>query len=223
MGSDVAEVAGLARVLAHEVCIRLLDSLTQGEATVSELTSRLELEQPRVSSHLALLREAGLVMATENGRQRVYSLATPSVPLSLSTLRSLARDLRPGSINAEVPVTEDAPIKQARTCYDHLAGRAGVQLLDSLLERGWLEARGERAFDLSEAGEAALLSQGVDVGSARRARRSFAVGCQDWTERRLHLGGALGAALLVRLVQTGRAKLVAGSRVVHLSDAGVAL
>lgn len=223
METEVTALAWLARVLGHETCVRLLDSLTQGEATVTELTTRLDLEQPRVSSHLALLREAGLVKASEQGRQRVYRLASASVPLSLSTLRTLAANLRPGALSAEVPGLEDAPIRQARTCYDHLAGRAGVLLLDQLLERGWLEARAERSFELSAEGEAALTGQGINVSAARRARRGFAVGCQDWTERRLHLGGALGAALLARLVETDRAKLIAGSRVVRLSQPEVAL
>src|SRR5207237_1178688 len=93
-----------------------------------------------------------------------------------------------------------------------LACRLG---LDQPLERGWLRAEGERV-ELTPAGEAALAAEGVDVAEARRARRAFAVGCLDWTERRHHLGGALGAAVLRRLLAGGRARLRPGSRVVHM-------
>ena len=218
---DASAVAGLARVLADETRVRLLDELTAGEASVSDLACRLEIDQPRVSTHLQLLRVAGLVEAHARGRSRVYALHGEAPALALSTLRTLAPS--PPAFRskaAAAAVKLDAPIRQARTCYDHLAGVAGVQVLDDLLDRGWLRAEGER-FELTPEGEAALAGHGVDVAEARRARRAFAVGCLDWTERRVHLGGALGAAVLRRLLAGGPAKLVPGSRVVRMKP-GVA-
>lgn len=220
MGSDARAVAGLAKVLAHQTCVRLLDELTAGEATVSDLVSRVQLDQPRVSSHLGLLRDAGLVVFQGRGRQRLYALRGASPAMALATLRTLAADVAPASgQGAGDRVATDAPIRLARTCYDHLAGAAGVRLLDSLLEREWVTARGERDFDLTAAGSAALERQGVDLVAARRARRAFAIGCPDWTERRSHLGGALGAALLGALLAGGGASLEPGGRVVRMTEA----
>ncbi|HEY8641536.1 MAG TPA: metalloregulator ArsR/SmtB family transcription factor [Candidatus Dormibacteraeota bacterium] len=213
---DTAAVSALARVLADETRVRLLDELTAGEASVSDLACRLDIDQPRVSTHLQLLLGAGLVDAHARGRSRVYALRGESPALALATLRTLAGSPPPlRSRAAAEAVKLNAPIRRARTCYDHLAGVAGVQVLDELLARGWLAANGER-FDLTPAGEAGLAELGIDVAEARHARRAFAVGCLDWTERRVHLGGALGAAVLRRLLDAGHARLEAGTRVVRM-------
>jgi DNA-binding transcriptional ArsR family regulator len=218
---DAAIVSSLARVLADETRVRLLDELTAGEASVSDLASRIGIEQPRVSSHLQVLRNAGLVAAHPRGRSRVYALRGESPALALSALRTLAGSPRPlRSRTAAAAVRKDAPIRRARTCYDHLAGVAGVQALDELLARAWLvTAPDGDHFELTAAGAAALATHGVDVAGARRARRAFAVGCLDWTERRFHLGGSLGAALLGRLLAMGGARLEPGSRVVKMKRA----
>jgi DNA-binding transcriptional ArsR family regulator len=216
--SDAAVVARFGRVLGHETCVRLVDELSAGEASVSDLCSRLGLDQPRVSSHLALLREAGLVGVETHGRQRVYSLNGQSPALALSTLRTLAASVAAPASAADRTVRDDAPVRLARTCYDHLAGVAGVRMLDAFLDLGWLEARGEREFELTSSGESALERQGVDVRAARRARRAFAIGCPDWTERRYHMGGALGSATLAALLRGGYARLRPGSRVVTVGE-----
>src|SRR6266700_5264582 len=218
---DEEGVSALARVLAHETCVRLIDTLGAGEATVSDLVYRLGLEQPRVSTHLAMLREAGLVDCRADGRQRVYALHGQAPALALATLRTLA-----ASVAGDAPagpgqppgprLADDAPVRLARTCYDHLAGMAGVQLLDGLLDRGWLEAADGRQFGLTDAGAEALTAAGVDLTVARRSRRGFALHCADWTERRPHLGGALGASLLAALLDQDRARLRPGDRVVDL-------
>ena len=166
--SDEEGVAALARVLAHETCVRLIDALGTGDATVSDLACRLHLEQPRVSTHLALLRDAGLVDCQADGRQRVYRLRGQAPALALATLRTLRATLDP----------------------DAEPGAAGA---------------------------AALAAAGVDLSAGRRTRRAFAIECADWTERRPHLGGALGAALLAALLDGRRARLRPGDRVVELA------
>src|SRR6266487_4202796 len=187
-------VLGLARVLGHETNVRLIEALSAGEATVSDLACGLALEQPRVSTHLAQLRAAGLVACRATGRQRVYALRGEAPALALATLRTLADSVAgagsPPSQAAARAVRDDLPIRRARTCYDHLAGVAGVQLLDGLLERGWLEAAGGRELVLTDAGAAGMRRAGVAV-PAGGSRRAFAIECLDWTERRPHLGGAL--------------------------------
>jgi DNA-binding transcriptional ArsR family regulator len=215
MSQPSAGVARLARVLAHELCVRLLDELIAGEATVSDLATRLGASQPSVSSHLTLLREAGMIRAQQRGRQRVYSVAGEAPARALAGLRSLAVSASAPSPAGIEPA--DSPLRRARTCYDHLGGVAGVRALDELLSRRWLEARG-RAFETTATGDRELERLGVDVAGARRARRAFAPGCPDWTERRFHLGGALGAAILTALVRSNLAQLHPGSRVVTMGD-----
>jgi DNA-binding transcriptional ArsR family regulator len=222
---DEESVAGLARVLAHETCVRLIDALNAGEATVSDLACRLGLDQPRVSTHLGLMREAGLVDCEANGRHRVYALRGQAPALAVATLRTLAASVAGGdqsqAASIAAPPAGDAPVRLARTCYDHLAGVAGVRLMDGLLARGWLESSGPGGRDLvvSEQGAAALNRVGVNLPIARRSRRALAIQCPDWTERRPHLGGALGAALLGAMLDQGRARLRPGERAVDL-DAG---
>jgi DNA-binding transcriptional ArsR family regulator len=207
-------------VLAHDTCLRLIDALSAGEATVSDLASRLHLDQPRVSTHLGLMREVGLVDCRATGRQRVYGLRGPAPALAVSALRTLAASLAGddarGRRSPSRPPTGDSPMRLARTCYDHLAGVAGVQLLDAMLERGWLEAGDGRELTVSGPGAGALGRLGVDLPAARRSRRALAILCPDWTERRPHLGGALGAALLATMLDRGRVRLRPAERAVYL-------
>lgn len=216
---DVEAVAALARALGHETCVRLIDALGGGEATVSDLSCRLGLDQPRVSTHLGLLREVGLVDCQASGRQRVYALRGREAALALAALRTLAAGVaEAGSPAGAAPAPAgDAPARLARTCYDHLAGRSAVLLLDTLRERGWIEPAGGRELALTHAGAAVLAAAGVPVDAARRSRRSFAIECDDWTERRPHVGGALGAALLTTLLDQGRVRLRPGDRAVDLA------
>lgn len=211
-------MAALARALSHETCVRLIDALSGAEATVSDLACRLGVEQPRISTHLSLLREAGLVECQPSGRHRVYALRGQAPALALATLRTLAASVAGGdtaSTRGGPPPGDDAPIRRARTCYDHLAGIAGVQLLDGLLARRWLEQGEGGHVRLAESGAEALSRARVNL-PARGSRRALAIPCADWTERRPHLGGALGASLLAALLEQGRARLLPGGRVVDL-------
>jgi DNA-binding transcriptional ArsR family regulator len=205
---EMQAIAQSAQALADETRLRLLTILREGDATVNDLAARLDLAQPRISTHLALLRRAGLVSVVTEGRQHTYHVDAERIGGMFAALgeRMAATIVQPKrSAQATRAVQRDMPIRQARTCYDHLAGVAGVQLLDALLERGWLAAEGgERPrYRLTPEGERALGVRGVDVSQARRARRMFAFGCLDWTERRPHLGGALGAAILHALKEAG--------------------
>lgn len=213
-------VAALARVFAHETCVRLIDALGAGEAAVTDLACRLGLDQPRVSTHLGLMRDAGLVDWRADGRQRVYALRGQAPALALATLRTLAASVAGGDATApggRAPLPSgDSPVRLARTCYDHMAGVAGVQLLDQLLARGWLDAGAGRELSVSESGARALGRLGVSLPMTRRSRRALAIHCQDWTERRPHLGGALGAALLAVMLDQGRVRLRPADRAVDI-------
>lgn len=222
---EVGQIAEVARALSDETRVRILALLMEGGSSVSELVERLGISQPRVSTHLAVLSEVGLVSAEAMGRQRVYRVREDRVEPVLSAFSALTpafRRLRYADPKAAREVRRNSPIRRTRTCYDHLAGLEGVRLLDGLLERGWLEAeedgKGRPLYSLTPEGEKALPEKGVDVEAAAKARRIFAYGCLDWTEGRPHLGGALGAAILDSLQREGFVRREEGSRVVAVKE-----
>jgi DNA-binding transcriptional ArsR family regulator len=226
------EVIRVAQALADETRLNILTALLQGEATVNDLAARLGLSQPRISTHLALLREAGLVAVEQQGRQRTYRVDAKRVDKALAALEALTKGddanvdnqdtlqvEQRRSSQAAREVKYDSTIRQARTCYDHLAGVAGVQLLDEMLKRGWLtkgSGGGRPTYQLTAAGSIALSERGVDLDAAAQARRAFAYGCLDWTERRSHLGGALGAAILAQMLAEGDIQPEAEGRAVRM-------
>lgn len=117
--------------------------------------------------------------------------------------------LLPRSARAHREVRQNTPVRRARTCYDHLAGVAGVELTEEMVRRGWLAAQpaprqaASLTYTVTPLGNAALAARGVVIPDPRRTRRKHAWGCVDWTERRPHLGGALGAAILQALLEQG--------------------
>jgi len=205
----------VAQALADPLRIVVLQHLMGGPATVSEIVSITGESQSKVSNHLALMRERGLVRAIRNGRQRIYELRDASVAQLVESLTAVA-----GAEPARY--RESPPLATARTCYDHLAGRVGVALFDSLRSRGAVGEPEEpkAAVELGSAGEAVFGSLGIDLEEARRERRRFAYACLDWTERRPHLGGALGAALWARFVECGWVLKKPGTREVIVTDGG---
>ena len=123
----------------------------------------------------------------------------------------------PRSAQAEREVRKDTAMRQARTCYDHLAGVAGMGLMDEMLRRGWLQVTNDAPrpdYSLTQPGVDGLKELGVDVERVKVSKRKFAYGCLDWTERRSHLGGALGAAILDALQGYGAVQRSEGTRTV---------
>jgi hypothetical protein len=153
-----------------------------------------------VSTQLSALVRADLVTGRRDGRRRIYAPDAARIEPVLTGLQFAATldDSRP-DLAARRHVARNTPLRQARRCYDHIAGRAAVALLDVLLERGWLTRQPgttRRAdYALAPEGERALQARGVNIAAARLERRLLAFGCPDWTEPRPHLGGALGRAL----------------------------
>jgi DNA-binding transcriptional ArsR family regulator len=221
--NEMQGVAQSAQALSDETRLRLLAILCAEDATVNDLAARLNLAQPRISTHLALLRRAGLVEAATVGRQRTYHVDAERIRAMFAALggpMSATMQSPKRSAQAARAVQRDMPIRHARTCYDHLAGVAGVRLLDGLLERGWLtiEEGPRPVYRLTPTGEAALRARGVDLDQAKLARRMYAFGCLDWTERRPHLGGALGAAVLHALEGAGIVHRDGTTRSIRLSQ-----
>jgi DNA-binding transcriptional ArsR family regulator len=209
----------VAGALADPARLAILAALLEGEATVSELAARLDLAQPRVSTHLARLRAAALVAPAAMGRHRAYRVDAARVKPLLDALYATgpAAVVKP-SAQAGRERRRDTPLRRARTCYDHLAGVAGVVLLETLRKRGWVvdHAADRPGFAVTPMGELALQRRGVDLAGARASRRQFATACLDWTERRPHLGGALGAEVLVALRGRGYVRRTARGRAISV-------
>lgn len=218
MTLSTTPVAELAQALADPVRLALLQALMAAPATVSELMAETGASQSNISNHLALLRERGLVRVTRQGRQRVYEPRDATVGRLIEDLSLVA-----GASLARRNERQSAPLAQARTCYDHLAGRLGVALYDALMAREAIvpqTAAVPGPVTLGPAAEAVFGALGVDVISARRMRRHFAASCLDWTERRAHLSGALGAALWQRAMEQGWVLRPVGTRAILVTDAG---
>lgn len=190
-----APIADVAAVIAEPARARMLCRLLDGHArTGTELAIVGGVSASTASAHLAKLLARRMVKVTAQGRHRYYSLANAHVATALEALTVVA-----GAPQASfVPNTPDR-LRAARTCYDHMAGALAVALHDRMFAKRWLSnapAQGDGAYEVTRAGSIALAELGVDVDIARAARRRFACGCLDWSERRPHLAGALGAALL---------------------------
>jgi len=155
--------------------------------TSTELAMVAEVSPSTASVHLNRLKTGRLVKVHVQGKHRYYSLEGPDVASALEGLSVLA-----GSPRGQFVPNTPSRLRAARTCYDHIAGSIGVSLHDRFRALGWLSA----AYDLTRDGSKALESLGIDIAAARALRRRFACACLDWSERRPHIGGAMGAALL---------------------------
>jgi DNA-binding transcriptional ArsR family regulator len=207
--------ARLAQALADPLRLTLLQQLMAGPATVAELAEVTGAGQPNVSNHLALLRAERLVTNERHGRQMVYQIRDAQVAELVETLAAVAGS---GPRLAK----HQTPMIAGRTCYDHLAGKLGVAVFTGLVEAGAIlppDIAGG-AVQLGPSAQAVFGKLGVDLAGTQRAKRKFAFGCLDWTERELHLGGALGAALCARCVEAEWVERTPGTRAVRLTPAG---
>jgi DNA-binding transcriptional ArsR family regulator len=192
----------------------MLVSLLDGCArTASELAACAEVSPQVASNHLAKLLEGHLLTLETQGRHRYYRLASPEVARALEALAAISR---PSKHHASPKVPRD--LQFARTCYDHLAGRLGVVVTEGLLEQKYLLEKSSD-YGLTLAGEQWFADFGIDVRALKDSRRSFARRCLDWSERRPHLAGALGAALFWQLQGLGWVIQKKG-RAVRLTVAG---
>ena len=180
--------ASIAAAIGEPARARMLYCLMDNHArTSTELAVVAGVSPSTASVHLNRLKDERLVKVLVQGKHRYYSLDGPNVASVLEGLSVLTGAPR----TRFVPNTPDR-LRGARTCYDHLAGSIGVGLHDGLMRKQWLS----EDYELTPAGASGFQALGVDVEEARSSRRRFAFGCLDWSERRSHLGGALGAALL---------------------------
>ena len=204
----------VAQALADPLRLVVLHHLMGGPSSVSELMTLVGAEQSRLSNHLAILRERGLVRSTRQGRHVLYELHDGAVARLVESLSQIGA--------APARTVKSAPIARARTCYDHLAGRLGVAVFKALVAGGALTTPSNIPGDVELGPRAHRLFEklGVDLEVARQERRRFATACLDWTERQPHLGGALGAALWSEVVERGWIARRPGTRAVVITVAG---
>jgi DNA-binding transcriptional ArsR family regulator len=212
-----ADLAAVGRMLGDSHRARFVLALVGGEElTAGELAARSGASSSLASAHLTKLLEAGLVRAEKRGRERHYRMASPQVAQAVEGLLAIAPARKATGLRESA---RGKAIQRARTCYDHLAGELGVSLVDAMeherlldpLEHGWgVTARGERR----------LGQLGLELGALRRAHRTFIRPCLDWTQRRPHVAGALGAAITQRFFELGWIERLPGSRAVRVTPQG---
>ena len=206
-----ATIAPAAALMGDPTRAVMLVALVEGRALAAgELARRAGVSAATASAHLARLLDGELVRVIKQGRHRYYQLAGSDVAAAIEALSRLAPPAPPA--NSLRQVRDRDALRRARSCYDHLAGQVGVDLYAALISSGALttgtaghDASGRSAdheiIDLAD--ETPFISLGIDVDRLRQQRRAFIRGCLDWTERAPHLAGALGAALLDRMLALG--------------------
>ncbi|WP_199099321.1 helix-turn-helix transcriptional regulator [Dyella sp. ASV21] len=210
------QLAEIGALLAEPARAAMLLALIDGTARpAGELARAAGVGAATGSAHLKRLLEGGLLAVHEQGRHRYYRLANDEVGALLEALAlPRARPVLPQ------PAAADRPLRLARTCYRHLAGRLGVGLCDALLARGYLQTTGE-GLRLQRAGADALVEAGLDAVQIDALLPLAGRGCLDWTERRLHLGGPLGVSLTDSLLAAGWLRRRTDSRALQPSDEGL--
>lgn len=212
------DFSGIGRLLSSPARSKMLAVLFDGEPQSSAALARsADIAPSTASEHLRALVEGGLVAVVPHGRRRDYQIAGPEIA---EALEALGRVCPRGPVRSLRTSQDAARIGFARTCYDHLAGRVGVAVFDSLVDHGWLVVAGD-VVDLGPHG-GRFDEVGVDASAARHGRRCFARPCLDATERRPHLAGALGAALCTAVLDRRWFVRVLPGRGLRLTEHGAA-
>lgn len=216
--STNAAMAETAALVGDPARATMLNALMDGRAlTAGELAAIAGIAPQTASGHLARLSAAGLLAMERQGRHRYHRLANPAVARMLEAIMRVAGAAPPPARPRRIGPA-DAALRAARTCYDHLAGRLGVAIAESMVARGQLELAGDGGA-VTPAGAAFLQGLGIAPDGSRRV---FCRPCLDWSERRHHLAGGLGAALCTRCFELGWVKRVPQSRAVLVTRAGEA-
>ena len=216
-----AQVASLAGDPARA---GMLHALMDGRAlTASELAHVAHVTPQTASGHLARMTAVGLLRVEKQGRHRYHRLASPAVAQMIESIMQVASGLEPARPSLSVG-PKDAALRAARTCYDHLAGRLGVALADALVAGGYAELASD-AGEVTGAGLALLARIGIDVDAllvhrGKRPARVLCRPCLDWSERRPHLAGAVGAALCAHSLGEGWVRRIRDTRAVAITPKG---
>lgn len=214
---DGPNITGIAALIGDNARAEVLTALMSGMAlTATELAEVAGVTKQTISSHLAKLVEAHLLVVEAQGRHRYFRLADHDVAHLLESLMNVA--FRTGAVRMRSSPREPA-LRKARVCYDHLAGELGVHVYDQLVQAGTFTF-GADGVQLTPAGRKIVHTLGIDIAALLSKRRTFCRTCLDWSERRHHLAGSLGNALLARFEELGWARRAKDSRVVTFTASG---
>ncbi|GAA2437288.1 winged helix-turn-helix domain-containing protein [Actinomadura vinacea] len=210
-----ADIAPVAALMADRARAAMLTALLDGRPLAAgELARTAGVSAQTASAHLGRLLDGGLVTVVKQGRHRYYRLTGAEVAEVIEALSRISPAVEVRSLRQS---RQAQRLHRARSCYDHLAGEVGVALYAALVGGGLIEKAGP--FDVTAKGEERFAELGIDVGVLRKARRRFVGECLDWTERRPHLNGALGAALMTRFIESGWLERGKG-RELYVTEAG---
>jgi DNA-binding transcriptional ArsR family regulator len=211
-------ISSLGYLLADPGRSAMLLALLEGRPLpAGELARAAAVSAQSASAHLAKLSKGGLITMQRDGRCRYYKLAGPRVANALEALGAIST-VRP--VADYVATKADQPMRLARSCYDHLAGRIGVALTDALQKQRVIVTEGERDYRITTRGEQWLNELGVPVEYLQQGKRNLARRCLDWTERRPHISGALGAALMKHFIDDGWLARYRDTRALRITNKG---
>jgi DNA-binding transcriptional ArsR family regulator len=213
-GLHIAEVANLVGDPARANILAAL--MDERALTASELAYAAGVSPQTTSSHLGKLAQAHLLEVEQQGRHRYYRLASPLVARMIEAVMAVSAN---GPRRDRPPARCDEELRTARTCYDHLAGRLGVGLADALMRRDFVVLDHDGG-EVTSAGFEFFAGLGIDLAAPAKSRRVFCRPCLDWTERRHHLAGHVGACLLRHCVERGWVKRKRDSRAVTITPVG---
>ena len=215
--TPIPDLAAVAQLIADPARATMLSALSSDIALPAGELARLARISPQTASeHLAKLVKGGLMSVTTTGRHRYFRLSNPEVEHVLEALALVAPPTRTRTLNDSL---ENKALRHARTCYDHLAGKLGVRLTQALIDRGILQ-QFDSIYQVTMNGEDWFRTFGIDCSHLRGTRRAFASVCLDWSERRAHIAGALGAAIAERMFSLKWIIRVGESRAVKVTAAG---
>lgn len=215
--ADARAAARIGAMIGVPARANMLAAMAGGQAlTATELAMHAGVTPQTASSHLKKMMDANFIAVEKQGRHRYYRLADPRVADVLEPLAQLIPD---GPVVHRKPSKILTELRESRMCYDHLAGVLGVALADALRKQGFV-TEDDHDFHPTDAGAAFFSSLGIDLEQLKEKRRHFARRCLDWSERRPHVGGALGAALADTFIENGWIERVADTRKVILTNQG---
>ncbi|OQP59884.1 transcriptional regulator [Niastella vici] len=207
----------MAGLIGEPVRAAIMWALLDGKAlTATELTIVTGTTAPNLSMHIARLVQADLLSVETQGRHRYYKFSRKEIAYAIEAMANL---IPPGSTTTISTNDNNSAIRNCRTCYDHLAGKVGVALTDSLLREGIITENG-KTFELTPKGGTVFSDLGMNIDEIKKKRRSFLRPCLDWSERRYHIAGALAAALLEHMIASDWIRRQKNSRAITITSKG---
>lgn len=211
------EIGYITSVIGDPVRTKILWTLLDGRAyTATELSMCTDTSPQNISMHLGKLVQADLLAVESQGRHKYYRFSRPEVAYAIEAIGNLIPDEKHKIITGN---SNNAAIKHCRTCYDHLAGKVGVLLTEQLIQQKFIELQG-LAYLVTKKGDSFFSEFNIDIEELKKSRRIFAKPCLDWTERKPHLAGALGAAFLEKMLLSDYLRKTKDSRAITVTVKG---